>query len=135
MKNLYLFLVTLPDRLYPFRNDIGGQLVRGQQSYQQAVNRALETYGFNRLGYKLTLYRETFHLLGSIIVIVLATVVSKTLFGSDTALYVLLGTAIAALFFQEFYVHPKLYGQHFKKGVTDILVWVTPMVAYFVLFV
>lgn len=125
--------MTLPDRLYPFSCEIEGTLVRGRRSYEQAVERALETYGLNRLGYKLTLYREFFHFLGSVIFIIVATLLSKIFFGSDTALYVLLGAAVTALFFQEFYLHPKLYGQHFKKGATDLFVWLAPMASYFFL--
>lgn len=134
MRNLYHYFVVLPDRLYPFKCKIGGKIVRGQRSYEQAVNRALKLYGLNRLGYKLTLYREVFHLIGSITFILIATVVSKELFGSDTALYVLFGAAVVALFFQEFYVHPKFYGQHYQKSVVDWLAWVLPMASYFFLF-
>ena len=108
--------------------------MRGRLSYEQAVNRALETYGLNRIGYKLTLYRATFHLVGSIVFIILIALLSKKLFGSDSALYVLLCATILALSFQEFYLHPKLYGQHFKKGVADLLAWVAPMVFYLFLF-
>ena len=126
--------MTLPDRLYPFRNEIEGKWVRGQRSYEQAVKQALEKYGLGRLGYKLMLYRETFHFLGSILFIVSATIISKNLFGSDAALYVLLLAAIVALAFQEFYVHPKSYGQKARKGIADWLVWVAPMVIYLLLF-
>lgn len=134
IRKSYTFIVTLPDRLYPFKNEIEGKWVRGQRSYEQAVNRALEQYGLGRLGYKLMLYRETFHFLGSILFIVSATFISKQLFGSDIALYVLLAAAVIALAFQEFYVHPKNYGQHTRKGVADWLVWVAPMVVYLVFF-
>ena len=134
IRKSYVFLVTLPDRLYPFKSEIEGQWVRGQRSYEQAVNQALEKYGLGRLGYKLMLYRETFHFLGSILFILWATAISKILFGSDIALYVLLIAAILALAVQEFYIHPKSYGQHARKGVADWLVWVVPMVAYLLFF-
>jgi hypothetical protein len=130
----YQYLVTLPDRLYPFKNEVEGESVRGRRSYEQAVNRALERYGLGRLGYKLMLYRETFHFLGSLLFIIFATVVARDLFGSETALYVLLAAAVLALTFQEFYVHPRSYGQHTKKGITDWSVWVVPMVIYLLLF-
>jgi len=134
MQKMYLYLITIPDRLYPFKSEIEGQWVRGQRSYEQAVNTALEKYGLGRLGYKLMLYRETFHFIGSILFITFSTVIAKNLFGSDIALYVLLAAAIVALAFQEFYVHPKSFGQHTRKGVADWLVWVTPMVIYLLLF-
>ena len=103
LKKLYLYLVTLPDRWYPFASEIEGKWVRGQRSYTDAVERAIATYGPGRLGYKLTLYRESCHFVGSIIFIFCATLISKNLLGSEKALYVLLGTAIIALSFQEFY--------------------------------
>lgn len=133
--NMYLYLVTIPDRLYPFKCQIEGQWVRGRRSYEQAVNQALQTYGLHRLGFKLMVYRQAFHFLGSVLFIVAATVVSQELIGSERALYVLLCAAIIALAFQEFYVHPRLYGQRARKGVIDLLAWVTPMALYFFFFI
>ena len=132
--NAYSYCVTIPDRLYPFRSQIEGQRVRGQRSYQVSVEKAHSQYGLGKLGYKLTFYREVFHFLGSLLFIVFSTLVAKDLFGSDIALYVLLGAAVLALSYQEFYLHPKAYGQHPRKGMTDWLVWVAPMVAYLTLF-
>jgi hypothetical protein len=133
VKNIYLFGVTLPERFYPFATKIEGRLVRGRRSYELATKKALKTYGLNRLGYKLTLYREVFHFAGSLFFILLVTYVSQTLFGSEDALYVLLVAAIAALFFQEFYLHPKLFGQPYKKGIIDIFSWIAPVAVYFFL--
>lgn len=130
---LYLFIKTTPDRLYPFRCEIEGKFVRGRDSYTYALNQAFEKYGPNHLGYKLMVYRSLFHMLGAVIFIVLAAVISERFFGSDQALYILLGVAVAALFVQEFYYHPKLYGQLRYKGVTDWLTWVIPMMIYITL--
>lgn len=130
LKNTYWFLVALPDIFYPFASKVDGEWVRGRRSYERAAKRAFRKYGLGRIGYKLGLYREVFHLIGSILFIIFATLVSKELFGSDAALYVLLGAAIVALAFQEFYVHPKHFGQHARKGITDYLVWVVPMLVY-----
>lgn len=129
-KKFYSYLITIPDRLYPFKSEIEGQWVRGQRSYEAAVKNALEQYGLGRLGYKLMLYRETFHFVGSLLFMVFATLVARDLFGSDAALYVLLVLAVLALSFQEFYVHPKNFGQHAQKGVMDWLAWVGPMAIY-----
>jgi hypothetical protein len=134
LADTYHYLLTIPDRLYPFKCQIEGQWVRGQRSYEAAVKQALVQYGLGRLGYKLMLYRELFHFIGSLLFIVFSTLVAKDLFGSDIALYVLLAAAVLALSYQEFYLHPKSYGQHARKGVTDWLVWVAPMVAYVALF-
>lgn len=135
IKKTYFYFITLPDRLYPFRNDIGGHWVRGRRSYEQAVNRALKRYGIGRLSYQLLLYRGLFHFVGSILFILFATFLSQRLLGSETALYVLFCAAIAALSFQEFYMHPRQYGQRIQKGITDWLTWVLPMLAYIFLYI
>ena len=119
VKKTYAYVLTLPDRLYPFSCNIGGHWVRGRRSYERAVALALRRYGVGRLGYRLTLYRETFHFTGSLLFIFLAAWLSKNFFGSEGALYVLLASAIVALSYQEFYLHPKRYGQHLRKGIAD----------------
>lgn len=134
MKKTYYYIVTLPDRLYPFRSEIEGQWVRGRRSYQQALEKAARMYGFNHLGYKLMAYRQVCHMVGSVILITAITLLSKELFGSDRALYVLLATAIIALFLQEFYLHPKLYGQKYEKGLIDLAAWLIPIAIYITLF-
>ena len=126
----YAFFLTFPDRFYPFSCTVRGKQVRGMRSYEREVERALKRYGVGRLGYKLTLYREVFHLAGSILFIVLATWVGKVFLGSDLALYVLLYAAIIALTYQEFYYHPRRYKQHFGKGIADWVAWVIPMLIY-----
>lgn len=133
-RSLYTTFITLPDRLYPFACEIEGRFVRGRRSYEQAVAHAFKTYGPGRLSYQLLLYRQTFHFVGALLFITSAGLFSKALFGSDTALYVLLASAIIALTFQEFYVHPRRYGQRTQKGMADWLTWVAPMMAYLFLF-
>lgn len=128
--DLYWLFVTLPDHFYPFKNEVNGRWVRGVRSYTKAVARAHKKHGVGRLGYKLTIYRETFHFAGSVIFIGLATFVSNSFFGSQTALYILLCAAIAALTYQEFYLHPRRYGQQVKKGILDWSFWVLPMLVY-----
>lgn len=130
VKKTYLYIVTLPDRLYPFASEIEGERVRGRRSYQHAARRAAEIHGYGRIGYKLGLYRQVCHFVGSVILIFSVTLFSESVFGSDTAMYMLLGTAIAALGYQEFYMHPRDYGQHPYKSMADWLVWVIPMVVY-----
>ena len=132
-KKNYLFIKTIPDRLYPFKCEIEGKFVRGLDAYTYALNQAFIKYGPNHLGYKLMLYRSVFHLMGAVVFIILAAIISQRLFGSDTALYILMGMAIVALFAQEFYYHPKFYGQLRTKGITDRLTWVIPMMLYLVL--
>jgi hypothetical protein len=130
LQNTYTYFITLPDRMYPFACEVEGQWVRGRLSYEQALNRAIDTYGLGHFGYKLSLYRSVFHFIGSVLFIYLAALISKTLWGSDIALYILFCAAIAALTYQEFYLHPKRYGQHIQKSIADWLTWVTPIVIY-----
>lgn len=129
-KKLYLYCESIPDRLYPFTSEIEGRFVRGRESYMQAVENAIEKYGPNRLGYKLQFYRGACHFIGSVLFIVFSTLISQKLFGSEIALYILLGTAIVALFIQEFFSHPSRFGQRRLKNFTDWLTWVVPMVLY-----
>lgn len=138
MKNFlakfYFFIKTIPDMMYPFATDVGGHIVRGRQSYSYAVEQAWEKYGPNHMGYKLAFYRGIFHFLGSVIMIVLFTVISQHLFGSEIALYLLVSALIIGLSLQEFYFHPKYYAQSSAKGIADWLTWVVPMMAFLFLF-
>lgn len=122
--------MTLPDRFYPFANEVNGRRIRGIRSYKKAVACALQKNGVGRLGYKLMVYRQIFHFIGSILFIIFATLVSKEIFGSEVSLYFLLVTAIVALTYQEFYVHPRRYGQRIRKSLLDWFFWVIPMLVY-----
>jgi hypothetical protein len=121
------FYESIPDRLFPFATEIEGKLVRGQRAYQKALEDAFLKYGPNRFGIKLMMYRTSFHLMGSIVFVIMSTFISEKFFGSETALYVLLAAAVLALTFQEFYSQPKRLGQLRYKGITDWLSWVVPM--------
>lgn len=129
-KGFYHFITTVPDRLYPFAAVIEGKKVRGMRSYQRQLEVMVEKYGIEKLGYKLMTYRQAWHLIGSLSFIVVATIVSDMLFGSDTALYVLLGFAILAITYQEFYLHPRTHGQKIHKGVLDWAVWTLPILLF-----
>ena len=133
-KSTYANLVAIPDRLYPFKTEIEGKLVRGRKSYEHAVEHAFHEFGPGRFGYKLLAYREAFHFVGAILFITSAALVSRVVFGSDMALYVLLFAAIIALTYQEFYVHPRKYGQRTQKGITDWFTWVIPMMLFMFFF-
>lgn len=133
LRNFYLFIHTIPDRLYPFSCDIEGKFVRGRESYKRALEESFAKYGPNHFGFKLTFYRGTFHLLGSIVFIVLATFISQRLFGSEIALYILMSMMIIGIFIQEFYWQPKQLGQLRYKGVVDWLTWAMPILLYLTL--
>lgn len=127
---IYPFLITLPDRLYPFRTKVAGEWVRGKRSYDAALARVRRRLGPGHFGYKVLAYRQVCHLFGAIMLIVVSTVIAKEVLGSEAALYVVLALAILAISFQEFYLHPKYYGQLWRKSVTDWAVWVTPIALF-----
>lgn len=123
----YTFLITIPDCLYPFSCTIEGKRVRWRAAYEQVLTEVRARMGAGHYGATLFAYRQVFHVVGSVLFMTTATFIAHRLFGSDTALLVLLGTATLAITFQEFYVHPRHYGQRLPKSVTDWLAWVAPM--------
>lgn len=129
-KGVYPFLVTIPDRVYPFAAVVGGRVVRGKKSYDAALARARRRLGPGHFGYKVLAYRQACHLVGALLLIIVSTLVAKDLFGSEVALYALLALAVAAVTFQEFYLHPRYYGQLWRKSVADWVVWVTPIALF-----
>jgi hypothetical protein len=128
---LYHALVILPDRLYPFKTKIGGSWVRGVRSYDATLARYQRTYGTGRYGYKLGVYRQLFHLAGSILFLVVAAYFSESFLGSERAMYVLLVVAVILISFQEFYLHRRMYEQLWRKSVVDWLAWCVPFGVYF----
>ena len=126
----YAALVTLPDRLYPFRTEVGGQWVRGIRSYRATLARYERRYGPGHYGVKLDAYRQVFHLASSILYLVIAAYLSRVLFGSEKAIYVFLLAAVAFITFQEFYLHRRMYRQLWKKGIIDWMAWCVPIGVY-----
>lgn len=104
--------------------------MRGKRSYDAALTRVRRKLGPGHFGYKVLAYRQACHLLGAILLISVSTVIAKELLGSDAALYVVLMLAILAISFQEFYLHPKYYGQLWRKSVADWMVWVMPIALF-----
>ena len=125
-------LVTLPDRLYPFRTQVRGEWVRGIRSYNAAVERRMRHYGSGHYGFALSAYRQVFHFAGSILFLVVAAYVSQSVLGSARALYGFLAVAILFISFQEFYLHRRMYQQLWRKGIVDWLTWCVPMGVYIV---
>jgi hypothetical protein len=128
--SLHHWVETIPDKLYPFKYEIEGKWVRGKRAYHQALENGFEIHGPGQTSYTLMIYRGTWHLLGSILLMGSLTIIANRFLGSGVALYILMATAIAALCLQEFVLHPKRYGQTTGKGVFDIITWVAPMAAY-----
>ncbi len=128
--SFYHFCVVFPDHFYPFSEIVEGKRVRFKAAYDQALARMQEDYGYGHYGPKLIAYRSLFHVLGSLLFISFATLISKDLFGSDTALYVLFVLASAFLLFSEFYVQPRTLGQRRGHSLFDWLSWVVPFGVY-----
>lgn len=127
---LYHFLVCIPDHLYPFSEVIDGERVRWKRAYDQALGRMAETHGFGHYGAWLIAYRSFFHVLGSLLFILFATLISQDLFGSQIAVYVLLGMAAFALIYQEFFLQPRTFGQMRLHSIIDVLSWTIPFAVY-----
>lgn len=122
LRHCYEYCESIPDRLYPFAVEVEGTLVLGYQAYQHTVARAVTLYGPNALGYKIQVYRAVCHVIGSMLFIIGAATIAHSWFGSEVVLYVLLVSAMIALFVQEFISHPARYGQTMRKNITD---WLT----------
>lgn len=129
-RGLYHSLVILPDRLYPFRNEVQGQWVRGIRSYNAALARYQRLYGAGHYGYRLGAYRQFFHLAGSVLYLAIAAYLSRSLLDSTRALYAFLAAAVLLISFQEFYLHPRMYQQLWRKGFLDWFVWCVPIGIY-----
>lgn len=128
---LYNALVVLPDVLYPFKTQVQGQWVRGVRSYNATLARYERKYGMGHYGFKLEVYRQLFHLFGSIIFLVAAAYVSQAFFGKTEAIYAFLISAVFLISFQEFYLHRRMYQQLWKKSIIDWLAWCVPIGVYF----
>jgi hypothetical protein len=129
-RRLYESLVTLPDRLYPFRVEVDGEYVRGVRAYQARLAQVEHQYGQGHYGYRLEAYRQLFHLAGSLLFLIVAAYLSRAFFPGSVALDAFLGVAVVFITFQEFYLHRKLYAQLWKKGLLDWVSWCVPIGAY-----
>lgn len=130
VNRLYQFTLTIPDRIYPFAEEIEGQRVRFRAAYDRALARIQEERGYGCYGAWLITYRGMCHVVGAILFIGFSTLVSKQIFGSDVALYVLLVMASIALAAQEFLLQPRTHGQMKMHSVVDLMSWVVPFGIY-----
>jgi len=131
----YHFLVTFPDRMYPFVTQVDGQRVRWRRSYDRRLALIQRQLGVGRFGFRLSAYREIFHIIGSGIIIVLGTIISQALWGSDAALPVVFALSMLVITYQEFVLQPRTYKQRMGKGVIDWISWAAPFYLYFVYFI
>ena len=128
--SVYIWLDTIPERLYPFAHEIEGQWVRGKVAYAKVLEEGFTLLGPGKMRPKLIIYRGAWHLFGSVVFIVSVTLLARDVLGSEAALYILMGAAIAALIFQEFILDPRRYKQQTNKGIIDVFTWVVPMAVY-----
>jgi hypothetical protein len=130
----YHFIVTFPDRMYPFATQIDGMRVRGYRAYDHRLSLIQKRLGKGRYGLRLSAYRELFHIIGAGLLILTATVISHALWGSDVALPVLFILAMLVITYQEFVLQPRTYEQHTSKGLVDWISWAAPLGLYFFYF-
>lgn len=131
LKKVYDYLLTIPDRLYPFSEKTStGVVLSGEQAYRYLFQKNKELYDdpFSIKAPRLLLWRSVFHVGGSIILLLIADSMFDHLsFFNGFAFLVLVVGCIAV---QEFYLHPRYYGQKPLKGLIDFTAWVLPIVLY-----
>lgn len=131
IKQLYNFILTIPDRLYLLPSEINGKKEYFLTSYNHTKQMCQSVAG---TGYcrEILVWREIFHALGAVLFIFIS-IGFERLFKSPVAGFIVLGGVIVWITFQEFYLHPTFYSQTFTKGIIDWMVWLVPIVAYLVL--
>ncbi len=129
----YHFVVTFPERVYPFATVIEGQKVRWRRSYDERLTEIQKQLGVGRYGLKLGAYREIMHILGAGVLIVLATTISQYFWGSDAAIPIMFVVAMLVITYQEFVLQPRTYKQHLSKGIVDWFSWNLPLAIYILL--
>lgn len=127
---VYHFFIVLPNRLYPFANEVQGQWVRGVRSADMELRRAARRYGPGAYGYKFATYRQLFHLVGSLAVIYGAALLASYFFDSEVVLSIVLGIVTLLITYQEFFYQRHHYRQHWQKAVADWITWCAPIGVY-----
>lgn len=120
MSALYGFLLSIPERVFPFG---------GPAAYRALLAKDFARNGRGHYGAGLTLYREAFHLAGSIVFIGTAFTLARIL-GSRLVFLALSALLFAAITFQEAYLHPRFYDQPLYKGVLDWCAWMIPLALF-----
>lgn len=130
IRYVYNYCVTIPDRFYPFSEEVNGEKVRWRSAYDQALARIQQEYGYGHYGPMLVTYRGVFHVVGAILFILFSVLVSRELVGSDGALYLLFSFVAAGILYQEMYVQKHTHGQLLFHSFVDWFSWIIPMVIY-----
>ncbi len=133
IKNLYNFIITIPDRLFIFPSHISGKTVFFRKSYNYVHDTCTLKYGDAYHCTSLLIYREIFHFAGAILIILFSHFIfTKT--GFKIFPIIILGLLTLWITFQEFYLHPTFYNQNLYKGIIDWLVWIVPIIIYFYIY-
>lgn len=127
---LYNYCITIPDRLYPFSEIVNGKKVRWRSAYDQALARIQNEYGYGHYGPMLVTYRGVFHVMGAILFILFSILISRDIFGSDGALYLLFSFVAAGILYQEMYIQKHTHGQLLFHSFIDWFSWTIPMAIY-----
>lgn len=126
--NVYSLIETLPNSLYPFQQEIEGQLVRGRDAYQNVVDSGIALYGENYTSLSIIVYRGVWHVAGSIVILLFLLHFGRRLFPTDVLLYSFVLALFIGLFLQELVFHPSRYDQSVTKGLIDLLTWLAPVI-------
>lgn len=133
LKKFYDYLITFPERLYPFTEvTAGGKKLTGEKAYEYLALKNKEKFddAYSLQSPKLLIWREFFHLSGSIFCVLIAHLMFRHM--SFFNGFAFLGFVIFCIALQEFYLHPHYYGQKFQKGIIDFTVWMVPIFLYII---
>lgn len=130
-KKFYDYLITFPERLYPFtERNLQGEKLTGERAYKFIAekNKLLYMDAYSLQAPKLILWRTLFHVLGSILCILVAdSLIDNVSFFNGFAFLVLV---VVCVVIQEFYLQPHYYKQKTTKGMIDFAAWLLPIVIY-----
>jgi len=133
LKKFYEYLLTFPERLYPFTEEVEGKKVTGERAYKIVYSRNERLYGdaYSLQSPKLLLWREAFNFGGSIFLVIIAHLMFIHLSFLNGFVFLVLVVLCVAV--QEFYLQPNYYKQKTQKGIIDFVVWMFPIFLYIAL--
>jgi hypothetical protein len=130
LKKFYDYLITFPERLYPFTEKVDNKKITGERAYKLVASRNKNLYGdvYSLQAPKLLLWRQVFHFLPSLFFVYGAHLLF--VYFSFFNGFLFLGFYVFCIAAQEFYLHPHYYDQKPLKGVIDFVFWMIPVVIY-----
>ena len=128
------FMRTIPERTYPFvERDAQGKKVYLDRAFKRRNEMCLQELGSmpNIHCHRIFFWREFLHLFGGVMFWFIALVIHYY-FGTPTS-YILPAILIIFLAFQEFFIDRIRYNQKWIRGVIDWVVWIIPLVLFFLI--